>query len=70
MGKNVDKYFVFRFVFCFSVCFLLFRATSHGGSQPRGGISVVATGLHHSHSRVGSEPHLQSTPQLTATPDP
>ena len=26
--------------------------------------------LPHSHSKAGSEPHLQPTPQLTATPDP
>ena len=42
----------------------------HGGSQAKDQIGAVATGLHHSHSNVGSEPHLQPTPQLTATPDP
>ena len=55
------------------VSFLVFsRAapTAYGGSQARGPIGVVATGLRHSHSDVGSEPHLQPTPQLTATPDP
>ena len=52
--------------------FLTFRAipTAYGGSQARGLIGAVATGLHHSHSNVGSEPSLQPTPQLTATPDP
>ena len=29
-----------------------------------------ATGLHPSHSNVGSEPHLRPTPQLLAMPDP
>ena len=40
-----------------------------GGSQARGPIGAVATGLHQSHSNTGSEPCLQPTPQLTATPD-
>ena len=52
--------------------FALPRATpvAYGGSQARGLIGAVAAGLHQSHSNVGSEPHLQPTPQLTATPDP
>ena len=33
-------------------------------------IGNVAAGLRQSHSNVGSEPRLQPTPQLTATPDP
>ena len=51
------------------VFFCLFRATlaAYGGSQARGLIGAVATGPHHSHSNVGSEPRLQPTPQLTAT---
>ena len=43
---------------------------AHGGSQARGSIGTVAASLHHSHRNAGSEPHLQPTPQLTATPDP
>ena len=39
----------------------------HGGSQARGRIKVVATGLHHSHSNAISEPCLQTIPQLMAT---
>ena len=52
--------------------FLLFRATlvAHGGSQARGLIRAMAAGLHHSHSRAGSELHLRPTPQLMATTDP
>ena len=52
--------------------FLLFRATpvAYGGSQARGQIRAVATGLYHSHINVGSETCLQPTPQLTATLDP
>ena len=51
---------------------LLFRATpsAYGGSQARGHIGAVAAGLHHSHSNKGSEPHVQSTPQLRAMLDP
>ena len=51
--------------------FSLFMAApaAYGGSQARGRIRVVASGLRQSHS-AGSEPHLQPTPQLTATLDP
>ena len=42
---------------------------AYGGSQARGLIGAVATGLRQSHSNAGSEPRLQPTPQLTATPD-
>ena len=55
-----------HFVFC------LFRAApmAYGGSQVRGLIGAVANGLLKSHSNTRSEPCLQPTPQLTATPDP
>ena len=44
--------------------------SAYGGSQARGPIGAVVTGLHQSHSNAGSsEPRLQPTPQLTATPD-
>ena len=43
---------------------------AYGGSQARGPIGAVATGLHQSHSYAGSEPSLRPTPQLMATPDP
>ena len=36
------------------------------GSQ----IRTTAASLHHSHSNLGSEPHLWPTPQLMAMPDP
>ena len=55
--------------------FLSFLAISwaapaaYGGSQARGQIGAAATGLRQSHSNAGSEPRLQPTPQLTATPD-
>ena len=43
---------------------------AYGGSQARGRIGAIATGLRQSHSNVGSEPRLQPTPQLMATLDP
>ena len=43
---------------------------AYGGSQARGPIGAVATGLRRSHSNAGSEPSLRPTPQLRATPDP
>ena len=44
---------------------------AHGSSQARSQITAAAAAsLCHSHSKVGSEPHLQPTPQLAAMPDP
>ena len=43
---------------------------AYGGSQARGRIRAVAASLCQSHSNAGSEPRLQPTPQLMATPDP
>ena len=57
------------FYFChFAISWAALAA--YGGSQARGLIGAVATGLRQSHSNVGSEPSLQPTPQLLATPDP
>ena len=39
-------------------------------SQARGQIRATAASLHQSQYNTGFEPHLQPTPQLTATPDP
>ena len=60
-------YFIFNF-FCL---FAFSRAApaAYGGSQPRGLIGAAATSLHQSHSNMRSDPLLQPTPQLTATPD-
>ena len=65
---RIDYLFV-CFVF---VNFVFSRALpmAYGGSQARGLIRAVAAGLGHSHSSVGSELHLRSTPQITAMPDP
>ena len=67
--------FFFFFVFLSLVVVVLVVAISwaalaaYGGSQARGRIGAVATGLRQRHSNAGSEPRLQPTPQLTATPD-
>ena len=44
--------------------FFFFRAAlgAYGSSQARSLIGDVAAGLHHSHSNVGSQLHLQPTP--------
>ena len=62
--------FVLFFVFFVVVVAISWAApAAYGGSQARGRIGAVATGLRQSHSNTGSEPRLQPTPQLTATPD-
>ena len=63
-------FFIFLFFIFFVFLPLLWAApAAYGGSQARGRIGALATGLHQSHSNAGSEPRLQPTPQLTATPD-
>jgi len=67
--------YVLIFFFFFFLSFVVVVAISwaapaaYGGSQARGLVGAVATGLRQSHSNAGSEPRLQPTPQLTATPD-
>ena len=66
-------FFVFVFVFFCLLVFLSFSRAApmaYGDSQPRGLIRAVAAGLCQSHGNEGSELHLQTTPQLTAAPDP
>ena len=55
-GEMTFRTFFFFFFFFFG----LFRAAfmAYGGSQARGPMGATAAGLHHSHSNVGSEPHL------------
>ena len=54
--------------------FFLFRAalTEYGRSQAKGQIGAAAAGLYqsHSHSNLGSKPHVRPTPQLAAMTDP
>ena len=56
------------YFFIFHLFFCLFRFTpvTYGGSQAKGPIGAIAA----AYSNMGSETHLQSTPQLVATPDP
>ena len=65
---------IFINVITFIVFFFpLFRTAleAYGSSQAaRVLIGATAVGLHHSHSNIRSEPHLQPTPQLTSMPDP
>ena len=56
----------------YQISLVFSRATpmAYEGSQARGPVGATAGSLHHSYSNAGSEPRLQPTPQLTATPDP
>ena len=77
---QLKKWMIFPFLFFFFnwvlflgggvVLFSRAAPAASGGSQARGLIRAVDTGLHRSHSNRGSKPHLRPTPQLTATPDP
>ena len=72
-GKKQDVIiFLLVWHLCSFVRLFLFRATpvACGSSQARGRIRAAADSLGHSQGNVGSEPHLQPTPQLMATPDP
>ena len=58
------------FCFCF-FCFCFLGPHPQHTEVPRLGVeSAAVAGSHHSHSNTGSDPHLQPTPQLMATPDP
>ena len=81
MAKNKNKeipFVLFVCLFCFCFLFFVFclfaiswaAPAAYGGSQARGLIREVAASLCQSHSKAGSEPHLQPTPQLTATLGP
>ena len=73
-AQTYDQCFIVEIYFYLFTyfCLLTYRATlmAYGGSQPRGLIGAVATSLYQSHSKARSEPRLQPTPQLRATPDP
>jgi len=62
------QFYFILFIFClFAISWA--APMAHGGSQARGLIGAVAASHSHSHSNSGSEPHMQPTPQLMATPD-
>ena len=69
---RLDVIYFILFYFYFFGLFAFFRAApaAYGSSQAKGLIGTVAAGLGQSHSNTGSKLRLQSTPQLTATPDP
>ena len=61
-----NTYFILFIYFVFSRTV----PVAYGGSQARGLIGAVATGLRRRHSKEGSELGLQPISQLTATLDP
>ena len=65
-AKSIPHILDFLFVFVLGPV----TPMAYGGSQARGQIGAVTASLHYSHSYVGSEPHLQPTPELMAMPDP
>ena len=73
--KLVSEFLLLSFVFLSFVVVVAISwaaPAAYGGSQARGLIRATAASLQHSHSHgnSGSEPCLQTTPQLTAMPDP
>ena len=69
LAEGLVRHSVFCFIlFYFILLFYRAALVAYGGSQGRGPIRATAASLHHSHAR--SEPCLQLTPQLMATPDP
>ena len=62
--------YIYLFICFLFFRFFLFRAVpaAYGSSQARGQIGATTASLHHSDRNAGSQPHLQPTPQLTATP--
>ena len=63
---------MYIYIFFFFGLLVFFRATAaaYGGSQAKGPIGALATGLHQSHSNVPSQPSLPRTWQLIARQDP
>ena len=56
--KNKKGCLNFFFVFLFVLFFVFFCPAARGGSQARGQIRAVSSGLCHNHSNARSEPHL------------
>ena len=69
---HLIKFFFVFFCLFFGFVFVFLgpQLVAYGGSQARGRIWAIAAGLYHRHSNAGSEPSLQPTPQLRATPNP
>ena len=64
--------YIHIYIYILFFFFCLFRAApfAYGSSQVRGPSRAVVAGIYHSHGNMGSEPHLQPTPQLRAALDP
>ena len=62
--------YLFVFFFFFFFFFSFFFLGGGGGGLGGDSVGVSGAGLHHIHSREGSEPRLEPTPQFTVTPDP
>ena len=74
--QSKKRHFFFLYIkglnaeFLVFIClFLLFRAipTANGSSQAKGRIRATAAGLHHGHSNVGSQLHLEPAASVTYT---
>ena len=65
--QEIEEFFL---TFFFFLDFPRAAPVAYGDSQAKGPIRDIATGLCHSHSKEGSKPCLQLTPQLMAKPDP
>ena len=61
-----------NYFFFFSVLYgkADFSDLTYGSSQARGQTGAAAAGLHHSHNKIASEPHLLPISQFSATLDP
>ena len=72
MDFAIQTYFLIKifFFFFFFLLFCFLGPHPWHMEAPTLGVKSVAASLHHSHSNVGSEPHLRTTPQLTTTLDP
>ena len=59
--ESIHQFLFYLVGFCLFVCFCLFRAAAvaYGGSQDRGQIGAVASGLHHSHSNSNARSELR-----------
>ena len=69
-SSKVTQFYIYIYTDTHAFFFSRAAPVACGGSQARGQVGAVATGLGQSHSNSGSDPHLQPTPQLTAMRDP
>ena len=70
MMSSIDVNILYFFLFFYFFAFSRAASVAYAGSQARGLMGAVATGLHQGHSNAGSKMRLQPTPQLTAMLDP